>query len=41
MTKINKKLEEVHVNLWGPHYPPSLLENMYAGILIDVKIKKL
>ena len=41
MTKVNKKLEEMHVNLWGLHYSPSLLKNTYAKILIYAKIKKL
>lgn len=40
MTEVNEKLEEVHIDLWGPHYPQSLLGNTYMGILIDVKTKK-
>lgn len=40
MTKVNEKLEEVHVDLWGPHYPPSLSGKTYAAILLDGKTRK-
>lgn len=40
MTEVNKKLKEVHVDLWGPHYPPSLSGKMYAAILLDAKMRK-
>lgn len=35
MTEVKKKLEEVHVDLWGLHYPPSLSGKTYAAILLD------
>ena len=40
MTKVKKKLEEVHVNLWNS---PSLLfffANMYITIILNIKIYK-
>lgn len=40
MTKVNKKLEEVYIDLWGPHYPPSLSGKTYAAILLDAKTQK-
>ena len=40
MTEVNEKLEEVHVNLWGSHYPPSLSGKTYAAILLDAKTRK-
>lgn len=37
----NKKLEEVHIKLWKPHYSLSLSGNMYTVIIIiDVKTQK-
>lgn len=40
MTEANKKLKEVYVDLWGPHYPLSLLGNIYAAILVDINTRK-
>lgn len=40
MTKIDKKLDKIHVNLWGPHYSTLLLEKTYAAILLDTKTQK-
>lgn len=40
MTEAKENLEEVHVDLWGPHYPPSLSGNLYAAILMDAKTRK-
>ena len=40
MTSTNKKLEEVHVDLWGPHDPASLSGSVYAAILICEKTRK-
>ncbi len=40
MTEVNEKLDEVHVDLWGPHYPPSLSGKTYAAILLDAKTRK-
>lgn len=40
MIEVKEKLEEVYVNLWGPHFPPSLLEKTYAALLLDAKIQK-
>ena len=40
MTKVNEKLEEVHADLWGLHYPPSLSGKTYAAILLDAKTRK-
>lgn len=35
-----KKLEEVYVNLWDPHYPPLLSKKTYIAILLDKKTRK-
>lgn len=40
MTPATQKLEEVHVDLWGPHYPPSFAGKQYAAILICSKTRK-
>lgn len=40
MTKAKEKLDEVHVDLWGPHYPPSLSGKTYAAILVDANMRK-
>ncbi len=40
MTPAEEKLEEVHVNLWGPHDPPSLSGSVYTAILIYEKTRK-
>lgn len=40
MTEMKEKLEEVYVNLWGPHYPASLSGKKYAAILLDAKTGK-
>lgn len=40
MTEVDEKLDEVHVNLWGPHYPASFSEKTYAAILLDAKTQK-
>lgn len=40
MTKANKKLEEVHINIWGPHYPLFLSSNTYVALLIGTKTRK-
>lgn len=34
MTLTRERLEEVHADLWGPHYPASWSGNTYATILI-------
>lgn len=34
ITLITSKLKEVHVDLWGPHNPPSQSESVYTVILI-------
>lgn len=41
MTPVEEKLEEVHVDLWGPHNPASLSSSMYVAILICEKTRKL
>lgn len=40
MTEAKEKLEEVHVDLWGPHKPPSLSGKTYAAIQLDAKTRK-
>lgn len=40
MTKVKEKLEEIHVDLWGPHNPPLLSSKTYAAILLDAKTRK-
>ena len=40
MIEADKKFEEVHIELWGPHYPSSLSGNMYAAIVVDAKTRK-
>lgn len=40
MTMTEEKLDEVHVDLWGPHYPLSLSGKTYAAILLDEKTRK-
>lgn len=40
-TSTNKKLKEVHANIWGLYDPTSLSENIYAAILICTKTKKI
>lgn len=40
MTEVKEKLEEVHVDLWGPHNPPLLSGKTYAAILLDAKTRK-
>ena len=40
MTSINKKLEEVHIDLWGPHNPVFLFGSVYTAIPICKKTKK-
>lgn len=40
MTEAKEKLDEVHVDLWGPHYPPSLSGKTYAAILVDANTRK-
>lgn len=41
ITKINKKTDKVHINLWGPYYPPFLSRTTYTIILLDTKTQKL
>lgn len=41
ITKVNEKLEEVHVDLWSPHILPSLSTKTYVSILLYAKIYKL
>lgn len=38
MTKAKEKLDEVHVHLWGPHYPQSLSKKSFAAILVDINM---
>lgn len=40
ITKINKKFDKIHVNLWGLYNPTSLFGTKYAAILSDIKIIK-
>lgn len=40
MTEVKEMLEEVHVDLWGPHNPPSLSGKTYAAILLNAKTRK-
>lgn len=40
LSKASEKLNEVHVDLWGPHYPLSLLGKTYTAILLDAKTRK-
>lgn len=40
MSEAKEKLDEVHVDLWGPHYPPSLSGKTYAAILLDANTRK-
>ena len=35
MTKIDKKLDKVHINLWGSYYPASIDGKTYGIILLD------
>lgn len=37
MIEVSEKLEEVHVDLWGPHNLPLLSGKTYAAILLDAK----
>lgn len=39
-TPTKEKLEEVYINLWGPHNPPSLSRNVYTAILVCEKTRK-
>lgn len=40
MIEVSEKLEEVHVDLWGPHNLPLLSGKTYAAILLDAKTRK-
>lgn len=40
MTEVKEKLEEVYVDLWGPHNPPSLSGKTWAAIMLDAKTRK-
>ncbi len=40
MTPAEDKLEEVHVDLWGPHNLPSLSWSTYTSILVCEKTRK-
>lgn len=40
MTAITNKLEEVHIDFWGPYNPPSKSESTYTGILMYKHIWK-
>lgn len=41
MTPAEDKLKEVHVNLWGPHNPPSLSGSTYTSIFVCEKSQKI
>ena len=41
ITKVKKKLEEIYVDLWGPHNLLLLSEKTYAVILMDAKTYKI
>lgn len=38
--KVEEKLDEMHVNLWGLHHPTSLSGKTYAPIILDTKSRK-
>ena len=40
MTPTTRTLQEIHVDLWGPHNPPLLSERMYVGLLLDEITRK-
>lgn len=40
MTKVEGKLDEIHVDLWGLYHPASLSGKTYAAILLDAKTRK-
>lgn len=40
ITKADKKIDKIHVDLWGLHYLAFLLRKKYTGILLDAKIWK-
>lgn len=40
MTVITNKLKEIHVDLWGPHDPPSQLKSTYKAILMCEHTRK-
>ena len=40
MMENKEKLEEVHVNLWGPYHSASLLGKKWAAIFLDAKTRK-
>lgn len=40
MTKIDKKLDEVYINLWRPYYLLALSNKAYAIILLNAKTRK-
>lgn len=41
MTKIDRKLNKVHVKFWGPHHPFSLSSKAYTTILLVAKTPKI
>lgn len=40
MSKAKEKLNDMHVDLWGSHYPLSLSSKTYVAILLDANIQK-
>lgn len=40
ISKVNKKLNEIYVDPWGPYYPPSLFGKIHVIILLDAKTQK-
>ena len=40
MTKVDDKLDKVHIDLWGPHYPISIGGKTYVAILLNAKTRK-
>ena len=41
MSKVKKKLDEIHIDLYGLHYLLSLLDKIYTAILLDANMQKL
>lgn len=41
MTKVDKKLNKIYINLWSLYYPTSLSEKMYIVISLNTKIRKI
>ena len=40
MTKVDDKLDEIYIDLWGPYYPALISGKTYATILLNAKTQK-